>query len=118
MVDYLGGAIHSGNNYIISNNYSLPFDIGGAIYSIASDNTYIHFEGNSSPIFSSNAAGIGGAMFSDSYIVFGGNSSAIFSNNNAIEGGVQYTLFTIAVYFLKKILLQPLATILLIMVEL
>ena len=99
-----GGAIYSGfsSNITCKSTCEVIFDHnsaeldGGAIHS---DNSYINFEGNTSPIFSSNTADSGGAIFSDSYILFKENSSPIFGNNSADSiGGAIYS-FNGYIYF-------------------
>ena len=94
-----GGAIFSysnshvifeGNSTILISNNTVHNNGGGAIYS---HNSYIHFEGNSSPVFCNNFAPSGGVIYSDnnSYIHFEGNSSPVFCNNLAVRGGVIYS---------------------------
>ena len=60
---------------------------GGAIE--FQDNSYIYFEGDSSPVFSNNTAQYGGAIHSydNCYIFFEGNSAAVFSDNIADHNG-------------------------------
>ena len=57
-------------------------------YTVIND-SYVIFEGNSSPVFgNNNAEDYGGAIYSNlSYILFEGNSSPVFSNNTAKSGG-------------------------------
>ena len=90
-----GGAIFSlnilfeGNSSPVFNNNSA--EDGGAIYS----GSYIHFEGNSSTVFSNNdAAYDGGAIFSVSYILFEGNSSTVLSNNIAGDDGGAIAIYS------------------------
>ena len=111
-LNYYSNIFFEGNSSPVFSNNIAGWDAGngGAIYSYNS--SVIMFKGNSFSMFSNNSANYGAAIYSEYYsnISFEENSSPVFSNNVALN--------IIAIYLLKKILLQCLVTILLIMVEL
>ena len=78
-----------GNSYTVFNNNSADHR-GGSIY--CNNNSRIHFQRNSSTVFSNNIAFDGGAIYSSySNIYFQENSITVFKDNHANnEGGAIY----------------------------